>query len=756
MRLTRLLVENFLSFDHFDLEPIAPGLTTIVGPNGSGKTNLVRVFDLVALALGRADDQSSQEARESYPTQPSLGSYAEARHHGTAEDRPIRVELGIELTNDDERAVVTTFVQAAMLSTLLARRSGTAIPDGPTLAAWTLEEVTPERLGSLMSGAVVLEHRAPVGNPWEVAYEFSLDDARYRWILVGRRSQRGITPVSTGGSGLPSWPTQVDLVQRLFPGVTGMAPDASPSPLSSFSLERLRPAPGEIVELLVQGSGGNFDPELEPFRRIAQMLGFRSPWAVPARAFSLATVVRRVLDRGLVLIGEKLRGADLEGRGLPFGRYSFDELDRVESSRDPSTLPLRLFVLKNGDKSQRERFARIRDSFGELAPGRWLDISFDAIAPSDGPVQPAGRPAMNGPVPTYRSNRELAITVLIGEREAAEHSFELPVELAGAGVWEALVLAEAVADSTDRVVVLDEPAVNLHPTWQRLFGERVRATSGQFLVITHSPYLIATDRPEDLVSLVRLSRANGKTDTRWYHDAACDAEVAADRRSRIVRELALSADARALLFAAGVVLVEGDTELGALPPWFEKSETARRHRGPGQLSLGFFSVGGERHFTAVLELLVALGVPWAIVCDGGAFRPDTGKGNVLRQLLAAGDGDDALRQFVAERLGGGSSDLTFEEAVRVGRRHGVFTLAAGWERADKDDGVPGDESFEAFVDRVMPGALSEAAREAGSSKVRRGRWLAENRSCPSEVDHLYADILTTLGLVPTRSLTSPG
>ena len=437
MRLTRLLVENFLSFDHFDLEPIAPGLTTIVGPNGSGKTNLVRVFDLVALALGRADDQSSQEARESYPTQPSLGSYAEARHHGTAEDRPIRVELGIELTYDDERAVVTTFVQAAVLSTLLARRSGTAIPDGPTLAAWTLEEVTPERLGSLMSGAVVLEHRAPVGNPWEVAYEFSLDDARYRWILVGRRSQRGITPVSTGGPGLPSWPTQVDLVQRLFPGVTGMAPDASPSPLSSFSLERLRPAPGEIVELLVQGSGGNFDPELEPFRRPARMLGFPQ-------------------------------------------------------------------------------------------------------------------------------------------------------------------------------------------TWQHLVGDRVRPASGQFPVVTHSPHSLAIDRPGGRSSLVRPSCSNGRTDARRYDNASCDAKPAAYRRSLIVRERTLSADSRAPAFAAGVVIVERKTEVGALSPWFKKSGTAcqsRQRCEPADVSHGFSSTGQEQH---LMPLLVPLAAVWVLT------RFAAGQGDALR------------------------------------------------------------------------------------------------------------------------------
>jgi len=75
------------------------------------------------------------------------------------------------------------------------------------------------------------------------------------------------------------------------------------------------------------------------------------------------------------------------------------------------------------------------------------------------------------------------------------------------------------------------------------------------------------------------------------------------------------------------------TGLGALPLWFEQGETARALVTPGQLHLGFFSVGGEKNFTPVLALLVALGIPWAIVCDGGPFRADTGRGHIFRQVL---------------------------------------------------------------------------------------------------------------------------
>ncbi len=45
--------------------------------------------------------------------------------------------------------------------------------------------------------------------------------------------------------------------------------------------------------------------------------------------------------------------------------------------------------------------------------------------------------------------------------------------------------------------------------------------------------------------------------------------------SKMTKVFAQSADAKALLFSRGVVLTEGDTELGALPIWFAKSQAAK-------------------------------------------------------------------------------------------------------------------------------------------------------------------------------------
>lgn len=742
MRLTRLQVDNLLSFDHVELDHIDPGLTTVVGPNGSGKTNLARLFTLLAIALDWVEERAPQVVPDPQSRQGILSAYAAARYRGATTGQAVRVEFGIELTSATEREQLVCFVQSAIISTVLSR-SGRQQQDGPVLAQWVVEQVTPERLSPLMSGTLVLEHLGSAHAPWQVIYQFCHDDTAYRWMLADRHGRHGIVTVDDDHAGGRAQFQTVDLAQALF-GIasTGTPTPELPSPLPEFSFGTLCPEAGEVVELLVQGGGGHFDRDLEPHRRFGEIVGLTSSWALPNRAFSLASVLRLMVRRGVVVMGEQLRGADTEGRPLPIGRYSLGQLSRADLTWEPSTLPLRLFHLKNGDGSERQRFERIRGMFETFARGRRLDVCFEAVVPSSRAPQSSLPYRAVQEEPSTEPDPEFAVTVVVGEG-SAEDPWELPVTLTGAGVWEALVLAEAIADSDDRLVVLDEPALNLHPAWQRLLTARVREAPGQFLVITHSPYLVPMERPEDLAGLVRLSRSNGATTLRRCSGAADDTTLD-DLPSRMIREFAVSADARALLFATGAVLVESETELGALPLWFEQSETAQHLGSPGRLHLGLYSVGGENNYLPLLALLVALGIPWVIVCDGGPFRADKGGNHIFRQVLKAGAGDSALRAFVDKRLVVGDTGLTFEEVVTVGRDHGVFTLAAGWVRADKEKGIAGNESFEAFADRVVPDKFTEAKRLFPSSKVRRGRWLAENVPCPAEVDGLYRQVLDAL------------
>jgi hypothetical protein len=250
---------------------------------------------------------------------------------------------------------------------------------------------------------------------------------------------------------------------------------------------------------------------------------------------------------------------------------------------------------------------------------------------------------------------------------------------------------------------------------------------------------------DTLASLVRIENETGQTRAHRFDHAT----LARDDVSRITREFALSADAVSLLFARGVVLVEGETELGALPEWFTRHAQSTGCKPPADLDLAFWSVGGDNNFRTYLTVLRALGIPWVVICDGAAFDVEKRQArnpHIFDQVLKAGISSPGLAQFM-HRLETGESERIMNRRMFTDERElagqaGIFTLARGWTTAGKASKTPGDESFEAFVEAVAPGKLHQAGDEAGDSKVRKGRWLATTVACPSEVADLY-DTLTT-------------
>jgi len=731
MKLTRLSAQNLLSFDTFELE-LDRQRTVIVGPNGSGKTNVTRLLTLMGSALVWANREGPRgSAVEPGSAARILEGFAGARHLPDGGGRQV-VRVAFELTEDWERDLMVAFLRAALLWSLL---------DGPRqgqqhsvpLAAWAMSSVTAAACTDLFSGTLIAEHPGIPGMNWEVGLEFAhgTPGTNYRWVLQTPSLHSAILTAQDATSPPAGIMAGSDVLTSRLLGIASGGPSlTSLPPLPQFSLDFLCPNAGEAIRLVVGERGQYLDMNLGPYNTFLKLARLPQPVA-PAPGYSIATVLDHIYGAGLVLVGEQLRGVGTWGTALPrAGTYAWEELANPPVSREPHLVPLRLFHLKTGSAADKERYTRIQGGFRTLAPGRDFDLRFEAVSGQ----QPGGDAS-----DVAQARIEVMVTKALAYRSpgSGAPAAEFPVQLHGAGTWEALILAEALNDAAGRVVVLDEPATTLHPSWQRSLATEMGQSDAQILLITHSPDLVRIRHGDDLKRPVRFSLEAGASVARRLASPPKQ-ELA----NELLRELAMSADLRGCLFARGVVLLEGETELGALPHWFARCSAGDRTETPAALDLAFYSVGGDKRFTPPLALLAGLGVPWAIICDGAAF--DVRRQDHIFHQVASAAADDGIVAVLPPDEVFPMDQATFYRIVVTGREHGILTLAAGWTTGDRAAGTPGDESFEVYLDQVLPGARDQARQAVGSSKVRQGIWIAEHHAPPEGISELYCACVRSL------------
>ncbi len=743
MRLTRLVADNLFSFDHLELDQIDPSLTTIVGPNGSGKTNLVRVLDLVTKLVDRADERNRSAIGAATPADAVLSSYVQAMYDGSPPGTPMKIRLGVQFTTPSERMRIVAFVRAALLATLSDESYAGDEDRMALLAAWVTEEIDEEALLPLFTGTLAFRHPGYDDALWVARYEFEVDGSAYDWVLYTPNPWAGIVAHGTTVGPMTS---ETKLSEALLGlGAYSNPPSPLPDPLPHFALSALcLPGDQRLTNLVVRLGTGAVNDRHEPFRVAANLLGFSVVGSGGQQAFGLSRALRLNLTESLVIVGEQFRGLGVGGT-VPWraGIYPWELLEGPVPPRDPGFLPLRLFELKNGvTLQQREAFAAIQEQFERLAPGRAFDVTFTAaptLVATTAPIGPGQVGVPGGGNEAGDEGRPGSIITVIGWNKTDDCTprRERPIQLFGAGTWEALVLAEALVSSSGRFTVLDEPGVSLHPTWQSALRQVVRQAPGQVLLVTHAPHLVPMDSADDFSRVLRMSNDGGGSRCHRLPRPLDAADVA-----KITQEFALSADAHTLLFSRGVVIVSGATEQGALPIWCAKSKAAEELGAPAARDIAFYSAPGDSGFRTILSVLHGFGIPWVLVCDGKSFDVKTNWSNhIFRQIEQAGIDFPELRQLT-ENVGNGGKDqrcmtqALWDEQVTLGVRHGVFTLTTSWAGSG--------EAIEAFIEGAAPGKLAEAAAEVGKSKVRKGRWVAQQTGCPPEVNDLYRQIVTAL------------
>jgi hypothetical protein len=601
------------------------------------------------------------------PAAERLDLYDDAGYEGAAS---FTVRLAVDLDQGWERDLAWVFVCACFASSPGPGGVGGS-PSPYELDAVVRAWLRRETLDPLCSGTLVAHHHAGTSRPWFAAWEFGHGGEVWHAVLNGD----GMHQLRPGPAEFP----------RQVGGSFSFSDWLEASKQDDASLD-FRLAMQQTERPITFSVNGGTTDVPESVRELGAALGVD-----PAnRGFGLDQVLSTVLQRGVVLT---------DNRRLPLKRrFSLEELERPADLRDGAGVGAELHRLKNGCLAERDRFEKIRSTFRELTR-RDLDVRSRPASAGDGETRLIIEPTVVG---------------LHGERL---------VELSGAGMQEALVLSVLLQAEPGRLVVLDEPAVNLEPTVQRRLTSRVRGP-GQYIVITHSADMVPVEEPEDLGRIVRVAPGPSGSEVRR-------AQVGDLRTDEVFRQLSLlePTHVRGLLFAPAVILCEGATEVGALPRWW-RTGGSRGLPDPQSANIPVISVDGDSAFGAYVRYLDAFGVAWAIVADGPALLPGS---KLARQLRGLG--------HWPEKQPDDEADFAVWREFWEGL--GVFTLADQFG----DDGRKLGE-FEAYLRRVDPDLLAKVEGEIGAKhKPRIGARFADQHPAPPvEVQDLYAAIAARFGI----------
>jgi hypothetical protein len=577
-------------------------LNTIVGPNDAGKTNVLRAIRLIAEAL-----------------QGPVKNFS-AYNHGLDVTKPFRVALFLELDEPEKSALANSMICSALMDSIPGVAQSQALESFREYA--TNHELKRFFLPLFEDFTLTLEgsgteNYAPVIGFVSKQEKRTLYCHHLGFITAESRQPTSYTTVSPIGFLLEQLKLTTPALGEFLESKSATMPAMNGSALTVFDVDKSTLRTQAPVGLQINRWGlDNLEPrfkELKPLQELRQFFRDKGAPIAYNTMFGLPDLVELIFLTSLMSLPE-VRGYP---RQNTVEGFQPDSVPRHSISSD--NLPEFLFGLKNGDSFRdRQRFEAIQKKFAELAEGAEFDVAVKTrmIAEQASPVevlQIKSSGIGTGTAPTDAGQGTTSRLVHHLQIEVVEGGLPFPIEYSAAGVYELLLLTSAIVRNRDKVILLDEPAQNLHPTMQNrllsLVNESIATYHNQFLIVTHSPYFVSAST---LDTTWRFQRENGTTHA--INMGVLLKQLREVDQTKVLTKM-VDTNVRSLLFSRGVVLVEGPSDKIVVEKVDQALSLSNKSCDLQKKEWGVVDIGGKNSMGTFLKLCSLLHLPRVVVVD---------------------------------------------------------------------------------------------------------------------------------------------
>jgi predicted ATP-dependent endonuclease of OLD family len=598
LKINSIEVSGFLSFDNIELKDLNENINFIVGPNGSGKTNFAKLMGFIKKAILNPYN---------FPNSVDIQNYLKT---GFGQ---IKIEAYIDLIlSDEEIENVYTIIAILFFDKIISTglnsyhlSLGNAITFFKSL--WNEK---------FKKGKLIIEYD-----------DVSKNSKMFFRLVNGETIALDLVNnlLITGYN-----EEYYDEHRNIFSSKTDDEKIFLMGEISNNNINRW--SEQDIKYLLLSenlnrfGTDNKIDGEIDNISKVIKyakkyfikdsQLGL----SIGTNRVSISTIFMWILENSIVT---------LDNFRCPSKNIlSIKEINEMQNFDSNNLYPylLQLKINKFDD------YDKIQETFEKLSNGKSFDIRVKEIKEfSDKTnIHPWTLPTSQTLDAQINQNINSVDVTIIDHKLELQLYFkdgkslaEYPFEFSPAGYYEMLTLSTAIAGNNNKVIIMDEPAQNLHPTLQHKIlleidgHNKGNGNSNQFFIITHSPDLVKIDE-ESIKNIFIFRQKDKDTSINKFEPDKLD-QISFFKYEELKR----------LFFAKGVVLVEGFSEEILAKRLIRNNDFFERIKGNEKFNndvnigdIEIVNIEGIGSLVNYIKLMNKLGLHYVAIIDSDIFNPE--------------------------------------------------------------------------------------------------------------------------------------